>query len=61
MSCLLQEYEADMATVIKGSGLYRRSSRRSEDPYTEAFTLPTVEELAQASSQLAGYEALRRI
>ena len=42
-----------MATVIKGSGLYRRSSRRTDDPYTDSYNLPTVEELAQAAGTMA--------
>ncbi|CAI5457969.1 unnamed protein product [Closterium sp. Yama58-4] len=45
---LLLEADIDLASIIKGAGVYRRSSSRREDPQVDGFVLPTVEEFARS-------------
>ncbi|CAI5495157.1 unnamed protein product [Closterium sp. Naga37s-1] len=50
----LQEADIDLASIIKGAGVYRRSSSRREDPQVDGFVLPTVEEFARSKGGMDG-------
>ncbi|CAI5500740.1 unnamed protein product [Closterium sp. Naga37s-1] len=51
---LLLEADVDLASIIKGAGVYRRSSSRREDPQVDGFVLPTVEEFARSKGGMDG-------
>ncbi|CAI6010293.1 unnamed protein product, partial [Closterium sp. NIES-65] len=51
---LLLEADIDLASIIKGAGVYRRSSSKREDPQVDGFVLPTVEEFARSKGGMDG-------